>query len=226
MAFWCGTKGVMIVFHARSTSYFHELMISLATHRITLAPSVSPPPASHPAPLDPMVVLFPQEPPERPVTPTPQEVPERPNSPTPQLNRETNPFRGEPRDNPPPYQQLNQPVGDFDTNIVPSGVPFQIPCPICHGSIERSEVHRHGERDIMRQGSDIDLMTHQLHPFIITRVVPNSPSDSQARSPIIPPSLYRENTPPSYIDSHNDQLLPIPVAPHLAESLDIPDAQS
>ena len=97
VAFWCGAEGVVIVFHARSTSHFHELMISLATHRIALAPSVSPPPTPRPAPLDPTVVLFPSEPPERPVNPAPQETPER-NSPLPRVNRETNPFRGEPRD--------------------------------------------------------------------------------------------------------------------------------
>ena len=96
VAFRCGAKRVVIVFHSQSTTHFHELMISLATHRIALAPSVSPPPALHPAPLGPTVVLFPSEPPERPANPAPQEFPERPNSPLPWPNRETNPFRGEP----------------------------------------------------------------------------------------------------------------------------------
>ena len=215
----------MIIFHARSTSHFHELMISLTTHRIAPAPSASPPPTPHPTPLDPMVVLFPREPPERPVNPTPQEPPERSNSPLSQPTRETNPFRGEPQDEPPVYE--SQPNHKFDTTIVPPGVPFHIPCPVYQGSIERSEIHQHGERDIIRQGSDVDLMTHQLHPFIITRVICNHPlRNRRARSPIIPPSLYRERSPPPYIDSHNDPLLPIPVAPHLTESLDVPDAES
>ena len=85
VAFRHGAEGVVIIFHAQSTSHFHELMISLATHRIAPAPSVSPPPAPCPAPLDPTVVLFPSEPPERPVNPEPQEPPERPVSPLPRL---------------------------------------------------------------------------------------------------------------------------------------------
>ena len=169
MAFRRGAKGVVIIFYARSTSHFHELMISLATHRIAPAPSVSPPPAPRPAPLDPTVVLFPSEPPERPVNPEPQESPERSNSPVPGILPETNPFRGEPRDEPPVYE--SQPGSDFNTTIVPPGVPIHIPCPICGGSIERSEIHRHSERDVIRRGSEDDLMTHQLSPFIITRVV-------------------------------------------------------
>ena len=213
VAFWHGAKGVVIIFHTRSTSHFHELMISLVTHRITPAPSVSPPPTPRPASLDPMVVLFPWEPPER------------SNSPLPWPNWETNPFRGEPQDEIPVPE--SQPNHDFNMTIVPPGVPFHIPCLICQGSIERSEIHQHGERDIIRQGSDVDLMTHQFHPFIITRVLRNHPlRNQQARSPIIPPSFYQERPPPSYIDSWNDQLLPNPVALHLAESLDIPNAES
>ena len=92
VAFRCGAEGVVIVFHTRSTSHFHELMISLVTHRIAPAPSVSPPPTPRHAPLDPTVVLFPSEPPERPVNPEPQETPERQNSPLPRSNQETNPF--------------------------------------------------------------------------------------------------------------------------------------
>ena len=41
VTFQCGAKGVVIIFHARSLTHYHELMISLATHRIALAPSVS-----------------------------------------------------------------------------------------------------------------------------------------------------------------------------------------
>ena len=76
---------MVIIFHARSLSHYHELMISLATHRIMPAPSVSPQ-TLPPTLLDPMVVVFPQEPPERPVNPMPQELPERSNSPLPQPN--------------------------------------------------------------------------------------------------------------------------------------------
>ena len=63
VAFWCGAKGVVIIFHTRSTSHNHKLVISLATHRIAPAPSVSPPQTLPPTPLDPTVVLFLQEPP-------------------------------------------------------------------------------------------------------------------------------------------------------------------
>ena len=65
VAFRCGVKGVVIVFHTRSTSHFHELMISLATHRINPAPSVSPCTPPPPTSLDPTIILFPWEPPER-----------------------------------------------------------------------------------------------------------------------------------------------------------------
>ena len=92
VAYWCGAERVVVIFYARSISHFHELMISLTTHRITPAPSVSPHTPLPPALLDPTVVLFPQKPPERPSNPMPQEPPERSNSPLPQLNQETNPF--------------------------------------------------------------------------------------------------------------------------------------
>ena len=95
VAFWCGAERVVIVVHARSTSHFHELMISLATHRIIPAPSVSPQTSLPPTSLDPMVILLPQEPPERPVNPVPQESPERSNSLLPWPDWETNPFWGQ-----------------------------------------------------------------------------------------------------------------------------------
>ena len=70
-------------------------------------------------------------------------------------------------------------------------------------------------------------MTHQLHPFMITRVVHNHTlRNQQARSPSIPPSLYQNRSPPPYINSHHDQLLSIPVTPYLAESLDLPGDNS
>ena len=203
VAFQCGAKEVVVIFHTRSTSSFHELMISLTTHRIVPAPSVSPPPVLHPTLLDSTVVLFPLEPLKRPVNPAPQEPSERSNSPLPWPTWETNPFWGELQDEPPVYE--SQSNCDFNTTIVPPGVPLHIPCPVCQGSIKRSEIHQHGERDIIRQGSEVDLMTHQLHPFIITRVVCNHPLRNQwARSPVISPSLYWERLPPAYIDSHHD----------------------
>ena len=84
MAFQRRAKRVVIIFHVRSTSHYHELMISLVTHRIAPAPSVSPQ-TLPPAPLDSTVVFFPCEPPKRPVSPTPQESPERQDIPLPQL---------------------------------------------------------------------------------------------------------------------------------------------
>ena len=42
VAFQRGAEGVVIVFHVRSLSYYHELMISLTMHRIMPALSVSP----------------------------------------------------------------------------------------------------------------------------------------------------------------------------------------
>ena len=71
VAFWHGVKGVIIIFHVRPTSHYHELMISLATHRIALAPSVSPPQTLPPTLLDPTVILFPWKPPERQNSPLP-----------------------------------------------------------------------------------------------------------------------------------------------------------
>ena len=96
MAFQHRAKEVVIIFCVRSTSHYHELMISLVTHRIAPAPSVSPLQTPPPAPLDPTIVVFPQEPPERLVSSIPQEPPERQDSPLPQLTQETNPFQGEP----------------------------------------------------------------------------------------------------------------------------------
>ena len=40
-----------------------------------------------------------------------------------------------------------------DTHLVPPRVPFEIPCPICHGAIERGECHHHSERDIVWSSS-------------------------------------------------------------------------
>ena len=189
--------------------------MSLVTHRITPAPSVSPrtlPPASS----IPMVIFHPWEPSER------------PESLLPWLHQETNPFQGESQDSPLVYETQPQPV--LNQTIVSPGVPFQIPCPICQGSIEWVEIHQHSERDIIRQGSDVDLITHQLHPFIITRVVRNCPLAQQScPDDTFPVSLsHRDNSPnpPSYTSSVHHQHVPIPVIPHLAEQLDEGESHS
>ena len=56
-----------------------------------------------------------------------------------------------------------------DTHLVPPGVPFEIPCPICHGAIERGECHHHGERNIVWSSSS-NLRAHQ-NPFTIFQVL-------------------------------------------------------
>ena len=56
-----------------------------------------------------------------------------------------------------------------DTHPILSGVPFKIPCPICHGAIERGEHHHHSERDIV-QSSFSNLRAHQ-NPFTIFQVL-------------------------------------------------------
>ena len=71
VAFRRGDKGMVIVFHAQSNTHYHELMISLVTHRFAQAPSVSPQP-SPPVPSIPMIVVHPREPPERPESPLPR----------------------------------------------------------------------------------------------------------------------------------------------------------
>ena len=126
VAFQHGAEGIVIIFHARSNTHYHELMISLVTYRIAQATSVSPQP-SPPVPSIPTVILNPQEPPER------------LESPIPQLHWETNPFWGEPWDS--PLVRESQPQLILNQTIVPPGVLFQIAYPICQGSIERSEIH-------------------------------------------------------------------------------------
>ena len=200
MAFQWGAKGVVIIFHARSLTHYHEPIISLAINRITQAPSVSPrtlPPASS----IPMVVFHLWEPPKR------------LESPLPWVHWETNPFQGEPQDSPPVYETQPQPV--LNQTIVPLGVPFQIPHLVCQGSIEWVEIHWHDERDIIRQGSDIDLMMHQLHPFIIIRVVRNCLLAQWSHSDnTLPASLsHRDNS------SVHHQHVSISVALYLAKQL-------
>ena len=56
-----------------------------------------------------------------------------------------------------------------NTHLVPSKVPFEIPCPICHGVIEKEEYHHHSERDIV-QSSSSNLRAHQ-NPFTIFQVL-------------------------------------------------------
>ena len=112
--------------------------LDITYSRIVPAPSVSPwtlPPA--------MVIIHPWEPPER------------PESPLPWLHQETSSFWGEPWDSPPPYQTPTQ--SEEDQTVVTPGVPFHLPCPICQQGIERAEIHHHGKRNVIRQGSEVDL---------------------------------------------------------------------
>ena len=71
-------------------------------------------------------------------------------------------------------ETLHHPRNSFpypivDTHLVPPGVFFEIPCPICHAAIERGECHHYGERDIV-WSSYINLRAH-WNPFIIFQVL-------------------------------------------------------
>ena len=71
-------------------------------------------------------------------------------------------------------------------------------------------------------------MTHQLHPFIITRIVQNYPLQQHLTCTLPASISWRENScnSPSYIDSQHDQHIPIPVTLHLTASLDQEESNS
>ena len=208
VTFWCEAKRVVIIFHARSSTHYHELMISLVTHRIVPATSVSP--RIPPAPLILMVIFNPWDPLERLESSIPWNF------------WETSPFWGELWDSPPIYETEPQPV--LDWTIVPFSIPWHIFCPICQDNIEQGEVYQHDERDVIRQ-IDIDLMTHQLQPFIITRAIqywhtvnkmcPDLPTSISHRDNPCTPHTY----PSSCVSSFHNECIPILVTPHLTEQL-------
>ena len=88
-----------------------------------------------------------------------------------------------------------------DTHPVPPGVPFKIPCPICHGAIERGEHHHHSERDIVWSSSS-NLRAY-WNPFIIFQVLRSSSSLSLGLYFQVPYGL--ETSP-----HHSPPFLPIP----------------
>ena len=106
------------------------------------------------------------------------------------------------------YPRNSSPYPIVDTYLVPPGVPFEIPYPICHRAIERRECHHHNERDIV-QSSSSNLRAH-WNPFTIFQVL-RSPSflslglyfqvpyGLEASSHCSPPSLPIPA--PSFIDS-------------------------
>ena len=70
----------------------------------------------------------------------------------------------------------SSPPPTVNTHLVPPGVPFEIPCPICHGAIERGGHHHHGKKDIV-QFSSSNLRAHQ-NPFTIFQVLRSLSSSS------------------------------------------------
>ena len=107
------------------------------------------------------------------------------------------------------HPRNSSPCPIVDTHPIPSRVPFEIPCPICHRAIERGEHHHHSERDIV-QSSSLNLRAH-WNPFIIFQVL-RSPSSSSLG--LYFQVLYGLETSPH----HSPSSLPIP-APLFIDSI-------
>ena len=57
-----------------------------------------------------------------------------------------------------------------DLRIIPPGVPFCVPCPLCQYPLERGEYctsHRADEVTVLRRGPEESLDEHQHHPFLV-----------------------------------------------------------
>ena len=98
----------------------------------------------------------------------------------------------------------SSPCPIVDTHPVSSRVPFEIPCPICHGAIERGECHHYSEKDIV-QSSFSNLRAH-WNPFTIFQVLRSLSSLNLGSYFQAPYSL--ETSP-----HHSPPSLPIPAPP-------------
>ena len=105
-------------------------------------------------------------------------------------------------------------------SIIPSGVPFELPCPICQHSLKQDQICHHSDpcTTIIRQDHTEPLWIHQESPFVFCHHLPN-PDDPTCTillqcpiNPEIHSNSDGENIPPSPLrtDSSN--------AYHLASS--------
>ena len=65
--------------------------------------------------------------------------------------------------------------GTTPDTIVPPGVPFKLPCPICQRPLEQGQICRHSDpwSTIIRRDHTEPLRVHQESPFVFCRHLPN-----------------------------------------------------
>ena len=88
----------------------------------------------------------------------------------------------QPRPSPPPIPICPRPIPSHhqrsDTTpdtIVPPGVPFELPCPICQRPLEQGQICRHSDpwSTVVRRDQTEPLQVHQEMPFVFCRHLPN-----------------------------------------------------
>ena len=135
----------------------------------------------------------------------------------------------QPRPSPPPIPIHPCPIprplqesGSVPDRIVPSGVPFELSCPICQRPLEQGQICRHldPQSTFIRRDHTEPLRVHQESPFVFCRHLPNLDNPTRTillQCPInpvihnnsdddlIPPSPLRTETPDAYHPASSTQ---------------------
>ena len=128
----------------------------------------------------------------------------------------------QPRPSPPPIPIRPCPIpshhqgsGTTPDTIIPPGVPFELPCPICQRPLEQGQICHHSDprRTVVRRDQTEPLRIHQESPFIFCRHLPNL--DDPTRTILLQCPIN-----PEIHDDSDGKLIPPPSPPRTAS----PDA--